>query len=263
MNNRNSMLALLAGILCGGLAFFFLHQKASEIEKKATPTEVLVAARYVPAGQFLRMDMVAKQRIPESFVSPSAIREINEVEGLLSLVPISAGEQILSNKFGAAEESLSLALIPGFRAYTLEVSETSGVGNLLRPGNRVDILTKVGTEKREMVSFAFQNLSVLAVGQKLGVTAGRKASPDSSLSETREDTAPYSTVTLAVTPEEAETLFYLDGRSLRLVLRPPGDDEIVSIPTRSDTEILARLGRFSRPATRNIEVIRGNSKQGE
>lgn len=254
------MLALAAGLLCGGVAFLVLYRQAAEMEKKTTPVEVLVASRFIPAGCFLTADCVGKKSIPESYVSPSAIREPRDVEGLMTLVNISAGEQILSNKFGLGEESLALALSPGRRAYTLEVGETSGVGGLIRPGNHVDILTKVDSNKREITSFVFQNLTVLAVGQKL--SAGPQARSNPNTSNGASDSG-YSTVTLAVTPEQAETLMYLEGRPLRLVLRSAGDEEIVSVPAESEAEILSKLGRFTPPPRRKIEVINAGSRQGE
>jgi pilus assembly protein CpaB len=260
MKNRNSTIALIAGVLFGGLAFFLLYRNASEIEAKATPVQILIAADYIPAGVFLKANMVEKKAVPESFVSPSAIHELQEVDGLSTLVPISAGEQILSNKFGSGEETLALTLNPGFRAYTVEVNETSGVGNLIRPGNHVDILTKLDSDKREITSFAFQNLQVLAVGQKLTFNQAAQKNQDSNLDD---NNAGYSTVTLAVTPEQAETLMYLEGHPLRLVLRGPNDDEIVSVAAQSESEVLSKLGHFEPSAHHGIEIIRGGSKQGE
>ncbi len=261
MNNRKSVIALVIGILSGGLAFYILYQNASEIDQKATPVQVLVASDYIPAGVFLGPNMVEKKPVPGSYVSPSAIRDLKEVDGLMTLVPISAGEQILSNKFGVGEETLALALNPGYRAYTLAVDETSGVGNLVRPGNHVDILTKVETDKRSVTSFVFQNVQVLAVGQKLNW----KSSPakNTSTDASNDDDAGYSTVTLAVTPEQAETLMDLEGRPLRLVLRGPNDDEIVSVPSQSESDVLAKLGHFVPAARPGIQIIRGGSKSGE
>lgn len=257
MKNRNSLLALAAGISCGGLAFFLLYQKAAELGQKSTPIAVLTASRYIPAGSFLKPDMVEKKMIPESFVSPSAIRSLQEIEGLTSLVPLSAGEQVLSNKFGERGQSLALSLNPGYRAYSLAVNETTGVGGLLRPGNRIDLLAKFESEKREITSFVFQDLQVLAVGQTLDMVKQRD-NPNST--ETPENSG-YSTVTLAVTPEQAETLMYLEGQSLRLVLRAPNDDEIATVQPRSGSEVLAQLGRFNpRPKSHAIEVIHGDSK---
>jgi pilus assembly protein CpaB len=260
MKNRNSTIALLAGVSFGVLAFFLLYRNASEIEAKATPVQILVAADYIPAGVFLKSNLVEKKDIPESFASPSAIRDLREVEGLMTLVPISAGEQILSNKFGTGEETLALTLNPGFRAYTLAVDETSGVGDLIRPGNHVDILTKLDSDKREISSFVFQNLQVLAVGQKLTINQQVQKDQDSAPDA---NNMGYSTVTLAVTPEQAETLMYLEGRPLRLILRGPNDDEIVSIATQSESEVLSKLGHFEPSPRHGIEIIRGGSRQGE
>lgn len=247
--NKRSVIAMTVGILSGLLAFYLLYSTASEIEKRSTPVQVLVATDYIPAGTTLNADMVAKKEVPESFVSPSAIRDLKEVQGLVPLVPISAGEQVLSNKFGMGEETLSLTLNPGYRAFTLSVSETTGVGNLLRPGNHVDVLARVEGDKRSISSFALQDIKVIAVGQNL---AGRsqKSGPSEG----------YSTVTLAVTPEEAEILFFLENHPLRLVLRGPNDDELISVPPQSDTEVVSKLGQISRPSRKpGVQVIRGNS----
>lgn len=262
MNPKNSVIALSIGIVLGGLAFFLLYQKASELEQKTTPVEVLVASRYIPPGSFLKADMVVKKSIPESFVSPSAIRDLKEIEGLANLVGISGGEQILANKFGAGEESLAFALNPGYRAYTLEVNETSGVGDLIHPGNHVDILTKTESNKRTVTSYVFQNVEVLAVGQKLNLGQKENSNPDSSRGGNNTESS-YSTVTLSVTPEQAETLMYLDGSALRLVLRAPSDNDIVSVAPQSESEVMSKLGHFTARAGKSIEIIRGNSKQGE
>jgi len=261
MSNRNSTIALIVGIFFGGIAFFLLYEKASEIEQKSTPTQVLVATRYIPAGSFLNTDLVEKKTIPEAFLNPGIVHTLSEVDGLVNLVPISTGEQILSNKFGAGEESLAFNLNPGYRAYTLEVTETSGIGNLIHPGNHVDVLTKINSNKQEKTSFVFQNLPVLAVGQRLDLTKRSKKNQTNSSSEIADSNSGYNTVTLAVTPEEAETLMYLEGQPLRLILRSPTDDEIVSIPPQSESEIMAKLGHFTpKIQNRHIEIIHGNSK---
>src|SRR5579859_8138804 len=113
MNSRNSLIALVAGVLFGLLAFFILYQQAAEINKKSTPIETLIASQYIPAGSYLKPEMVEKKAIPEAFIGPSAIRDIKEVDGLMTLAPISANEQILSNKFGSGEGSLALTLNHG------------------------------------------------------------------------------------------------------------------------------------------------------
>jgi pilus assembly protein CpaB len=204
------------------------------MDKKTTPVEVLVAARYIPPGSILTSDMILKKNIPESYVSPSAVQNINEVSNLLTLVPISNGEQILSNKFGSSGNSLAFNLNNGLRAYTLEVNETSGVGDLIHPGNHVDVIAKITSNKSQITTFVLQDIEVLATGQKLAQSEQKS----SDISEA------YETVTLALTPDQAETLMYIDGQPIRLLLRAPNDDEIVSISAKSDSEVISRIGHF-------------------
>src|SRR5258708_2313102 len=252
VNHRISIIALSIGILFGILAFFMLYQKTSEIEKKATPIEILIASRYIPAGSILNSNMVIKKLIPESFVSPSAIQDIKEVDNQVVLVPISSGEQILSNKFGSNEDSLAFNLNNGYRAYTIEVNETSGVGNLIRPGNHVDLLAKISLSKHEITTFVFQDIQVLAVGQKMARTSNKQK--DSEANDN------YNTATLALTPDQSETLMHLDGQHLRLLLRAPNDTEIVSIPPKNETEIISELGRFTSSEKRGLQSIKNSQK---
>jgi hypothetical protein len=56
MNKRASIIALVVGLCAGLLSFFLLFQKTSEIDKKTTPIEILVADRYIPAGNILTTD---------------------------------------------------------------------------------------------------------------------------------------------------------------------------------------------------------------
>ncbi len=125
----------------------------------------------------------------------------------------------------------------------------------------MDVLTKFDSEKREMTSFVFQNLQVLATGQKLNSNQRTQKNQDSASDDSHN--VGYNTVTLAVTPEQAEILMYLEDHPLRLILRGPNDDEIVSVPPESESDVLSKLGRFVSSPRHSIEIIRGGSKQGE
>ena len=102
--NRNTKIAFVIGFLAGGLACFLFYQSISLFEKNDKTIDIFTSTKYIPAGVLLKSDMVTKKAIPESFISPSAIRELWEVEGLVTLCPISKGEQILSNKFGTGTD---------------------------------------------------------------------------------------------------------------------------------------------------------------
>jgi len=255
MMNKKILVPLGSGVFLGLIAFGLLFQKAAELEKKTTLVPILVSKTYIYPGQFLTADLVESKSIPGEYVSPSAIKDLKEVEGEVALTPLSAGEQILSNKFGLPDGSLAWSLKPGQRAFTLEVNEASGVGNMIRPGNHVDVLSKINSANRTVTSFIYQDIPVLATGQKVSKPATKETSGTAG-----NDLNTYSTVTLAVTAEQAETLMYLEGQNLKLVLRAENDDEIAELPPMSDTEALSKIGHFHSKQSHSIEVIQGESR---
>jgi pilus assembly protein CpaB len=248
MNRRNSIIALISSGLFGALAFFLLYQKSSDIERKTTPIQVLTAAHYIPTGSALTSNMVTPKWIPEGYVDASAIQTLKDVAGLITLVPISAGEQILSNKFGASTGSLAFVLEKGFRAYTLEVSETSSVGHLVHPGDHVDVLSRISIDKREVTAFVLQDILVIATGQHTFGAAAKATDAESTDS--------YNTVTLSLMPEQCETLMHIETQRLRLVLRPPTDHEIVSITPRAEADVVSRLISGAKQPKRAFENAR-------
>ena len=219
-------------VLLGGASFILLYQKASEIERRSAPVKVLVASRYIPPQVPIQGAWVDQKPIPEAYVAPGALSQAGQLEGLVALAPFSAGEQIQSNKLGKMGESLGVGLEPGRRAYTLPLEEASGVGGLLNPGDKVDLLVKANLSGREAAAFLYQDLRVLAVGGRM--TPGDKSVEGMGTG--------YSHVTLSVSPEEAETLFFLEGRALfRLVLRAAGDGGTVNLPAAEEADLYRRL----------------------
>jgi pilus assembly protein CpaB len=209
---------------------------------------VLVAKRYIPPNAMARPGRFERRMVPEAFVNPGAVSDASTIEGLVAVVPLSAGEQVLANKFAKPGHVLSGGVEPGKRAYCLDVTESSGVGGLLKPGDHVDVLARYDSASRRTASFALQDLPVLAVGSATGT--GRFPGEESG-------GRGYGHVTLSVTPAEAECLAFLEDRAaLKLVLRSDGDDEVITLPPLEEGEVLSRLGRPLRTA-RTVEVIRG------
>ena len=74
----------------------------------------------------------------------------------MTLSPINRGEQVLQNKVikPGPETGLSLQIAPGKRALSLPVDEVRGISRLLKPGDRIDIITALdigrGDVKKEV-----------------------------------------------------------------------------------------------------------------
>jgi pilus assembly protein CpaB len=117
-----------------------------------------------------------------------------------------------------AAGGLQAMVPPGMRAVTLEVTEFTGVGGLLAPGSRVDVVQTIqGKVETDPVARTIaENLKVLAVGRRMAsVTTAAGTEGEANVAKS---------VTLLATVEQAQTLD-LAGHfgTPRLVLRN-GDD---------------------------------------
>ena len=79
--------------------------------------------------------------MPSAFAQPRAMTKPEDVQGRVATVPIAAGSQILATMLGdESEGALAYEVPSGQRAVAIGAADVMGVGGLVRPGNRVDIL---------------------------------------------------------------------------------------------------------------------------
>jgi Flp pilus assembly protein CpaB len=129
---------------------------------------------------------------------------------------------------------------PGKRAISIEATASSAVSFLIEPGSHVDIVGTLSLEdngstparnapearQKFATQTILQNVRVLAVGN-LTSRGAYSGAEDSN----------YSTVTIEVTPEEAEKLVFaranLKDNALNLLLRNPADNAVAELPKRN------------------------------
>ena len=217
-------------------------------------TEVVVAARDVPANTVLTVDMLELVSLPDDAIVEGAYGVVAPLIGTAVRFPIARGEQLTPLKVGAFgvedERDLALVLAAGRRAFSVEVSEVTGVGGLLLPGNAVDVIavfdeTTAGSNKAVTL---LQNVVVLAVAQEAqepvpaaGTTIEGEERAGTGVNGQRPEDVERQpdarTVTVAVTPEDAQLLALLQaqgdgdrGVEIMLSLRPAGETDILGVP---------------------------------
>lgn len=247
---RTNRLLLAAGGLFAAVAavlvFVALQSQSNGVGgggAAAATLPVVVTAQAVPANTVLTADMLAVRALPEAAIVAGAYGQVESLVGLPVRFPLAEGEQLTPAKVGldviADQNDLALVLLEGQRAVAVEVSEVTSVGGLLLPGNRVDVIavfheSATGVEKAVTL---VQDVEVLAVAQEAQVpvpAAGEALNQDGSAAAgtgirgrrandaTRQPDA--RTVTLAVTPEQAQLLALAPANgTLWLSLRPFGD----------------------------------------
>jgi len=104
----------------------------------------------------------------------------------------------------------------GMRAVTVRVNDVAGDAGFVLPGLRVDVLVtgRPPTGDSTMTATVLQNVLVLSAGQAMQ-------------SDARGTPVSVSTVTLLVTPGDAETLTLANGEGrLQLILRNSSDEGV-------------------------------------
>lgn len=264
------IVAVVAGLLAALLTRTYLTSKDAEYRKlKADFTakhgtfDVLCFAKDVPSGTVIREEDLRKKTVPQSGLNGQALTRAN--------VPDIVGRRLVNGR--RAKEVLFWSDIEGgnpvggglaadirkkMRAVSINASGAAAVSGMVRPNDHVDVIGTFSFPKtapdgktvvQELVTCTMlQNVLVLATGKDTAKSAPLHTPGGTS----------YSTVTLEVTPREAEMLVFAEqirGR-LSLSLRNRNDtsyekelpqvdfakirDEIETLNTKRQLEIGGR-----------------------
>jgi pilus assembly protein CpaB len=252
MNEKGFTAIFLSALLLAGLAtlgvYRFLAHRAAEAEgARLTTSPVVVAAADIAQGDRLTATSLQVNQFASGTVPEGAFSDPDSVVGRVVSLPIFAGEPVIASKLApiGAAGGLEVKIEPGYRAMAIPVNETVGISGLIQPNSRVDVIVTFRPEgqSRERVAKLFlQNMRVLSVGQNL--RRGEDGKPITA-----------NTVTLEVTPEQAEMLAVaMNEGVLQLALRGFGDPDTALTRGAAPANVLAAARkvepRTSRPAPR-------------
>lgn len=240
-----TVVTFVVALIFAGIAFVgaqrYLQQERSKIEvdwrERYRPTPVVVAAAALPAGKVLSVEDLAKREMPAAYLPGGTlpVDEIATVIGQQLVIPLAAGDALsMAHLSGHGGQALASRLLKGTRAVTVPVDEVSSQAGLVRPGDQVDLLlaeeTSEGSVRCVTVKPLLESLTVLATGAHQ-VDPARGA--DELLQRRAELGISYSTMTLDVTPEQAQQLaLALRVGDLIPLLRGQGDATPVALKPR-------------------------------
>lgn len=170
--------------------------------------KVLVAKRALPLGTIITADAVGYQLWPKEMVQDAYFvdgeADMSKLLGTVVRYPITAGEPVTQGALVAPGDRgfLAAALGPGMRAVTISVSEKTGVGGFVFPGDHIDLMltqSVAGGDGQNLnaTETILRNLRVLATDQKTET----KTSDDG-----KTIVSGFRTVTLEATPKIAEKI---------------------------------------------------------
>ena len=220
-----SLILLLLALGCGLVASIgisqVLNRKPEEVQVEKEP--ILVAASDIKVNDPLNDKNLKLEEWPKEKIPPDAVRDLKDVEHQRAGTTILSGEPIRRAKFA---EDKRLEEIPnGFRVVGVPVNADSAAGNLLQPGDHVDVIFAIrpnsnGQQLPFVSKTILQNIKVFAVNDQWRAAEGKNKSDESITAKT---------VSLLLNPDQAEVLSLATemGGHIRLALRN-NDDEVVA-----------------------------------
>ncbi|MBQ3288139.1 MAG: Flp pilus assembly protein CpaB [Kiritimatiellae bacterium] len=228
MKRKIALIAsLLAGVAAAVLTRFYIAAKDAEvsalkeqINRRYGTIEVLIFAKDTPAGTVLQRSDLLKMEVPALGMRGQALTEenLNDVVGRKTLLTHRFKDIVFWSDIEGgkpADGGLSADVKKTMRAISINCSGAAAVSGMIRPNDHVDVIgtfdlsENPSSRAKSLVTCTLlQNVLVLATG------------PVTAKTQTKSGALPggYSTVTLEVTPREAEMLAFTEQIRGRLVL---------------------------------------------
>jgi pilus assembly protein CpaB len=216
MNGKSGVVLLLA-IVCGLGAMYGVQRMMAKGQGPAEMREVLVASRDLKAEEVLKPDMVKVVKMARDAAPPGAAAGFKDVSDRWLKIPILADEPIVEGKLAPKNTPVGVvARIPhGMRAFSVEVTEQTGVAGFVLPEHRVDVVQGKNGRSENAKGEAetiLEDVLVLAAG----TTTTR---PEDKSVQVR-------TVTLALSPDQVDSVVAARTKGpLSLALRGVNDHE--------------------------------------
>jgi pilus assembly protein CpaB len=231
MRNKPLMFVLAGAVIFGLIAALSVSNYLTG--QKNGQNRIVVAKMEIPLGQKITADHLTSVQMPADAVPEGAFATPDTLIGRVAATRVAAREAVTIARLAPEGAMAGLSgLIPeGYRAVTVKVDDEAGIAGFLYASTIVDVLVVIAppTGGDQVISkIVLQNIKVLASGSELDQREnGREAEA-------------VKTVTLLVTPEQAEklTLSSSEGR-LRLALRGSTDQQDAATGGANRSSLLA------------------------
>lgn len=228
MNNKVArrlfLIALVLALLASGAVFIYL-KSLDTVEVEEEKVTILIAAQQIPPRTVITSEMITEIEISEDAAYGSFINDVSKIIGKYSKETISKDERFHEDKIiSNIEEELTLKINGNHRAMSINVNGESGVSDLIKPGDFVDVIVSLPQIKEseriirpDISKMILQNIEVLSI--------------DKNLFRDTEERVEIPTgyfITLSVPVYDVEKLVLAeDIGDLKLVLRPLEGDFIL------------------------------------
>jgi pilus assembly protein CpaB len=246
------LLSVGLGLLAAIMMFAYVSSRERELYQQVAMKTTVIASKDILANTVLDESMLQRIQVPQKYLQPRAAVTFEEAVGRVSVVPIAAGAQILGTFLGdPGRAALAFEVPRGMRAVAITITDDTGVGGLVRPGNFVDIIgtfefgrptgmqngTITYADERTETRTMMQNVQVVGVNREIrDAQQEERPAPAAAGQETARrppETRPAQlrTVTVLVEPVRVQELILAQEiGTLTLSLRTSLDQGAVELP---------------------------------
>lgn len=217
MQAKTLVLVLIA-MVCGLVATMGISRVMEQqgTQRPIETVKIFVAATDIDIGAALTSQNVKLEEWPKDRVPEGAITRLEDLEGRFARQRLYPGEPVLLAKLMDSNSDTAMTIPEGYRACSIKVSGEIAVGNLIKPGDRVDVIVFLHKSADVPVTSArtiLRDVRVWAVNEKTERTVDDMGKVTVA-----------QTVSLLVTPKQVELLTLATQLGdLRLSLRRPND----------------------------------------
>lgn len=275
---KQRLIIAIAGVVLGLIAVvmvnIYINDMSAEAKRKAereldkmrrNQAVVLVAKQDIPVDTVIQSGMLETSIVPREYVQPQVAASLDNVSDMVTIAPISRGEQISFTKLSTSSQMVKhrdLASITpvGKRAVGVSAENISDVAGLIKPGDSVDLIAVLSMAKEDKegkkiaeqtIVPAFQNVLILAVGQETDVNA-RPGKQKEKINQ----------ITVALSPTEANILAFLQEQGkIRISLRSSEDSHIEAVESTTWESVLEEIPALKEKEAESIDIYRGLRKE--
>jgi pilus assembly protein CpaB len=218
---RNIGIAIVLAVVAALLTTFYVTNYKRSVQHGEQKVPVYVASHDIALGtqgsDIAQGSMLKVEQVPRRSVVPGAISQPDQIDKLVAVETIYAGEQISTRRFRSVQEQGVQAQLKGnLRAIEVPGSATQLLNGTLQDSDRVDVVgnfLKPETSQNHVSRVVLRNILVLEAPETNSVESHLSSNPNQGF-----------TVMLAMTDSQATKFWWLvSNGEWTLQLRPITD----------------------------------------
>lgn len=204
------MCGALAAVSVGAVGFgavAYSQATAMDAELRGDMVSVVTVKEAVTEGSVIEESNLQATEVPSKYVPTDAAKKAKQLAGKTALADLTAGVPVSLGTVEASDDpaNIATAITAGHVAKMISMDTAAGMSPLLAPGDIVTLTAYSDSGSGVSAPVKYEHVRILAVDARLSGGAG-------------ED---YATVTVELTPEEADAL---TGMSVSITAESASDN---------------------------------------